>query len=198
MRGWELASNRWTVGIGVLALAVAAVAATACSSGTSSSDKTATAAAGAPASTSAPASPTAQAAAPTAAAAPATSAAGPAVKLAAAPSGASLKDETGAVVTQYLTDGSGMTLYTYKNDVPDSGKSAVPANILPNWPPLTLASGTPTAGAGVTGTLGTMTGPDGSTWVTYKGKPLYHFKGDAAPGDTKGEGLLNVWYVVGP
>ncbi len=196
MRG--SASKGWVVRIGVLVLAGAALAAAACGSGTSSTDKTATAAAGASSSTSAPAAPTAQAAAPTAAAASATSAAGPTVKLAAAPAGASLKDETGAVVTHYLTDGSGMTLYTYKNDVANSGKSAVPANILPNWPPLTLASGAPTAGAGVTGTLGTMTGPDGSTWVTYNGKPLYHFKGDAAPGDTKGEGLLNVWYVAGP
>ncbi|MDE3096668.1 MAG: hypothetical protein KGK07_11810 [Chloroflexota bacterium] len=197
MRG--SASKGWVVRVGVLLLSGAALTAAACGSGTSSSDKTATAAAGAaPASTAAAATPTAQAAAPTAAAASATSATGATVKLAAAPAGASLKDETGAAVTQYLTDGSGMTLYTYKNDVANSGKSAVPANILPNWPPLTIASGAPTAGAGVTGTLGTMTGPDGSTWVTYNGKPLYHFKGDAAPGDTKGEGLLNVWYVAGP
>ncbi|MHB8375523.1 MAG: COG4315 family predicted lipoprotein [Dehalococcoidia bacterium] len=193
MTGQAPAWKPWSIRIGALALAASTLAAAACGSSVSSSDKTATAAAGRPA-----AATTSAAATPQAATTPAATSAGPTVKLMSAAAGATLKDETGATVTQYLTDAAGRTLYHFKNDVPNSGKSAVPANILPNWPPLTLASGAPAGGSGVTGALGTMTGPDGATWVTYNGQPLYYFKGDAAPGDTKGEGLGNVWYVVAP
>jgi predicted lipoprotein with Yx(FWY)xxD motif len=38
---------------------------------------------------------------------------------------------------------------------------------------------------------------DGSNQVTYAGKPLYHFAGDAKPGDTNGQGVGKVWFVVG-
>jgi predicted lipoprotein with Yx(FWY)xxD motif len=52
---------------------------------------------------------------------------------------------------------------------------------------MTVASGTtPSAGAGVSGTLGTITRDDGTTQVTYNGRPLYHYSGDSAPGDTNG------------
>jgi predicted lipoprotein with Yx(FWY)xxD motif len=37
---------------------------------------------------------------------------------------------------------------------------------------------------------------NGSTQVTYGGKPLYYFAGDKAPGATKGQGLNDVWWVV--
>jgi predicted lipoprotein with Yx(FWY)xxD motif len=32
----------------------------------------------------------------------------------------------------------------------------------------------------------------------YKGHPLYFFAGDAAPGDTKGRGVNNVWDSLDP
>ena len=34
--------------------------------------------------------------------------------------------------------------------------------------------------------------------VTYGGHPLYYFKGDTAPGQTNGEGVEGVWYLIGP
>ena len=37
---------------------------------------------------------------------------------------------------------------------------------------------------------------DGSAQVTHNGWPLYHLSGDAAPGDTNGQGIGNVWFVV--
>src|SRR5581483_2981787 len=39
---------------------------------------------------------------------------------------------------------------------------------------------------------------DGSKQVTYNGMPLYYWQGDKAPGDTTGQGVGNVWWVVAP
>jgi predicted lipoprotein with Yx(FWY)xxD motif len=100
-------------------------------------------------------------------------------------------------IGKVLIDDKGFTLYTFKNDVADDGKSAVPAAILPNWPPL-VATEAATKGAGVTGDLGTATLDDGTKVVTYKGLPLYHFINDANPGDTNGQGLAGIWFVALP
>jgi len=37
---------------------------------------------------------------------------------------------------------------------------------------------------------------DGTYQVTIDGKPLYYYVKDAKPGDTNGQGVLSVWYVV--
>jgi predicted lipoprotein with Yx(FWY)xxD motif len=93
---------------------------------------------------------------------------------------------------------NGMTVYTFTNDVKDSGTSACTGGCLTRWPALTVPAGTaPTAGDGVTGTLGTITrSDDGTTQVTYNGLPLYFFSGDAAPGDTNG--VYPNWEAVKP
>jgi predicted lipoprotein with Yx(FWY)xxD motif len=97
-----------------------------------------------------------------------------------------------------LVDGSnGMTVYTFASDVAGSGRSACTGNCLVIWPPLTVRAGTtPTAGPGVTGTLGTITTDDGSVQVTYQGLPLYFYDGDKAPGDTNGN--YPGWNLVAP
>ena len=40
--------------------------------------------------------------------------------------------------------------------------------------------------------------PDGKTQVSYKGMPLYYWAQDSAPGQTSGQGVQNLWWVVSP
>lgn len=93
-----------------------------------------------------------------------------------------------------LVDTDGKTLYLFVND--QGTTSAVPANILAAWPPLTV-TGSPVAGQGVDQSkLGTAPQPDGQTYVTYNGHPLYRFTGDASAGQTNGHKVGNIWYAV--
>jgi predicted lipoprotein with Yx(FWY)xxD motif len=85
---------------------------------------------------------------------------------------------------QVLVDSQGMTLYWFAIDTPS--KSNCTGSCLTYWPPV---KGPVTAGSGVTGTLGTITGSDGTKQATYLGHPLYTYVGDKAPGDNKGNGL---------
>jgi predicted lipoprotein with Yx(FWY)xxD motif len=51
----------------------------------------------------------------------------------------------------------------------------------------------------MTGKLGTITRPDGSTQASYNGPPLYTYIADKAPGQAKGNGLNisgGVWHEV--
>lgn len=95
---------------------------------------------------------------------------------------------------EYLVDGDGNTLYVFMPDA--QGDSTCYDDCETNWPPLT---GGAEAGAGVDAQLiGSTTRTDGSDQVTYDGRPLYYFAGDAAPGDTTGQGINDVWFVVSP
>ena len=96
-----------------------------------------------------------------------------------------------------VVDGNGMTAYYFLKDVKDSGTSACSGDCLTAWPPITTESDTPTV-EGVTGEVGTIVGVDGSTQVTLNGWPLYYFIGDEAAGDTNGQGVNQVWWVLTP
>jgi len=93
---------------------------------------------------------------------------------------------------------NGMTVYTYTQDVAGSGKSSCSGSCLVKWPALTVPAGTsPTAGPGVTGTLGTITRTEnGALQVTYDGLPLYFYQGDSSPGDENGN--YPEWNLVKP
>jgi predicted lipoprotein with Yx(FWY)xxD motif len=93
-----------------------------------------------------------------------------------------------------LTDGAGNTLYLFEQD--HGTTTACTTGCSSTWPALT-ATGKPTAGTGVdAGLLGTAKQADGTTQVTYNGHLVYRYSGDAAPGDTNGEGIGGVWFVV--
>lgn len=96
----------------------------------------------------------------------------------------------------YLVDSEGMTLYYFTRDV-TPGQSVCFGGCLEAWPPLLLGDGEAlAAGEAVSGTLGAVPRDDGSMHVTYRGRPLYYWQGDTAPGETTGEGVGNVWYVA--
>jgi predicted lipoprotein with Yx(FWY)xxD motif len=106
--------------------------------------------------------------------------------------------EVGSLGTVLIDGESKLTVYIFTKDVKDSGKSNCSGGCLETWPALTVAAGeTPTGGAGVTGTLGTITREDdGTLQVTYNGLPLYFFKNDQAPGDSNG--VYENWEAVKP
>ena len=85
-----------------------------------------------------------------------------------------------------LTGPNGLTLYTHAGD--SATASTCTGGCATAWPPL-ATTGQPTAGTGVTGQLGTLTRPDGTTQVTYGGMPLYAWQGDTKPGDVTGDGV---------
>jgi predicted lipoprotein with Yx(FWY)xxD motif len=104
----------------------------------------------------------------------------------------------GSLGTILVAGSNGMTVYTFTQDVKDSGTSACTGGCLARWPALTVPAGTtPTAGDGVTGALGTITrSDDGTIQVTYNGLPLYFFSGDSAAGDANG--VYPNWEAVKP
>lgn len=96
----------------------------------------------------------------------------------------------------FLTGEDGKTLYYFANDTAP-GASSCEGDCVTNWPLFTLEEGeTLAAGAGVTGVLATFPRADGTMQVSYDGRPLYYFAGDAAAGDTNGQGRGDVWYVA--
>ena len=93
-----------------------------------------------------------------------------------------------------LTNAKGLTLYWFAPDTPMASRCT--ESCAAYWPPVT---GTPKAGPGVTGKLGTIKRPGGTTQATYDGHPLYVYIGDNAPGQARGNKLdLNggYWYEV--
>jgi predicted lipoprotein with Yx(FWY)xxD motif len=91
-----------------------------------------------------------------------------------------------------LTDGKGMTLYTFDKDA--GGKSACNGPCATNWPPL-MVSGDAKANGGYT----VVVRADGGKQWAYKGKPLYTWKNDKKPGDITGDGFLNgAWHIAQP
>jgi predicted lipoprotein with Yx(FWY)xxD motif len=91
-----------------------------------------------------------------------------------------------------LVDADGRTLYAFTKDKGD--QSVCSGECATNWPALT---GSATAGTGVQAALlSTARQANGSSQVTYGGKPLYYFAGDAKPGDTNGQGVGDVWFAV--
>jgi len=90
-----------------------------------------------------------------------------------------------------LVDAKGMTLYVFDKDT--AGKSACNGKCATTWPPLMAA-----ADAKASGDWSIVTRDDGAKQWAYKGKPLYTWSKDKAPGDVTGDGVNNVWRIAVP
>jgi len=98
-------------------------------------------------------------------------------------------------IGSFLVDIKGVTLYYFKKDTP--GKSACEGDCVTRWP--LYFRGAVAAKDGLkTEDFGSITRADGEQQTTYKGMPLYYFAGDKNPGETTGQGVKDVWYVVNP
>lgn len=96
-----------------------------------------------------------------------------------------------------LTDNKGMALYVFDKD--SEGKSACTGDCLTKWPPFTVANASELdkVASGVHGKLGTITREDdGKLQVTINGLPLYHYYEDKQAGDTNGQAVGDVWWLV--
>jgi predicted lipoprotein with Yx(FWY)xxD motif len=140
---------------------------------------------------------TAAASNPTQVSIPATKTAAPAVDPTAAPSAEAVVNVVAdPKLGNILVGDKGMTLYMYTKDEP--GKSNCTGDCLVKWPPL-LTQGAPKLGEGVDAALvGTATLADGSMIVTYNKMPLYYWFKDVKAGDSTGQGVGGVWFVVSP
>ena len=92
-------------------------------------------------------------------------------------------------VGKVLVNAKGITLYYFSKDVKGSGVSKCTGACAQAWPPL-ITKGKPTAKNGVKSSmLGTMKRSNGTTQVTYAGRPLYTFIEDKKPGEDTGTGI---------
>jgi len=93
-----------------------------------------------------------------------------------------------------LTNVKGFAVYSFTPDT--MTKSDCTGACAAAWPPV---KGPATAGVGLTGKLGTIKRPDGSTQATYNGHPLYTFIKDTGPGTDKGNGVNafgGLWHAL--
>lgn len=97
----------------------------------------------------------------------------------------------------YLIAKNGMTLYRYTKD--RTGVTNCFLDCAVNWPPYTfteeMSLGNP---EGIKGKIAVVARGDGTTQMTYNGAPLYFFAKDSKKGDTTGQNVGNVWFVVKP
>jgi predicted lipoprotein with Yx(FWY)xxD motif len=102
-------------------------------------------------------------------------------------------------IGRVLTDQRGRTLYLFLKDTKKA--SMCSGSCASFWPPL-VTRGKPSFAKGVRASLiGMIRRTDGRMQVTYRGHPVYTFKLDTKPGQTRGEGLSDFgarWYAVSP
>ncbi len=88
---------------------------------------------------------------------------------------------------------NGHTLYSLS--VETHGRFVCTGGCLETWKPLVVPRGVKPKGPVK---LGTIRRPEGKIQVTFKGRPLYSFDGDAKAGEANGEGFKDVgtWHAA--
>lgn len=92
-----------------------------------------------------------------------------------------------------LVDAEGFTLYVFTDDT--GGESSCYDDCAATWP---AVPGDTAIGSDLdAGIFGTTARTDGTEQLTVNDQPLYRFAPDASPGDTTGQAVGGVWFVVG-
>lgn len=93
-----------------------------------------------------------------------------------------------------LVDPDGFTLYVFTAD--SGGESACYDDCAGAWPPVPADTA---IGSDLDASLfGSISRTDGIEQLTINGMPLYRYAPDESPGDTNGQGVNDVWFVVDP
>jgi predicted lipoprotein with Yx(FWY)xxD motif len=96
-----------------------------------------------------------------------------------------------------LFDGRGFVLYAFTKD--PRGRSACSGACAKAWPPY-VSRGALSAGPGVKQSLlGAVRRANGTRQVTYAGRPLYYYVGDAKPGQIRCQNVSEfggLWLIV--
>jgi predicted lipoprotein with Yx(FWY)xxD motif len=98
---------------------------------------------------------------------------------------------------QIIVDGEGKTLYMFDPDT--AGSPTCYEQCADAWPALLADdAASVTAGTGLDASKITVVArTDGGSQVKYGNWPLYYFANDAAAGETNGQGVNDVWWVIG-
>ena len=91
-----------------------------------------------------------------------------------------------------LVDPDGFTLYIFTVD--GEGESACYDDCAVTWPP--VPADTAVSSDLDQSMFGSIERTDGIGQLTVNGMPLYRYAPDANPGDTTGQGVNDVWFVV--
>jgi predicted lipoprotein with Yx(FWY)xxD motif len=120
--------------------------------------------------------------------------------VAAAKTAVSMRQLTG--IGAVLVNSSGMTIYTPKTPAETNGNIKCTGSCLSFWLPVTASSIRPDS-SGLPGKLAAIHLSDGTTQLTYNGRPLYTFRLDTAAGQAHGnnytdsfDGTTFTWQAV--
>jgi len=98
---------------------------------------------------------------------------------------------------EFLVGEKGMTVYTFTHD--SLNTSVCYDKCAEAWPPVMVDSADKLTGdEEIPGVLGTAARKDGKLQVTYNGQPLYYWYKDEKAGDTTGDRVGHVWWIVPP
>jgi predicted lipoprotein with Yx(FWY)xxD motif len=96
-----------------------------------------------------------------------------------------------------VVDGKGWVLYLYTKDTSKPPKSNCYGQCIAAWPASTGDASAIKATGINSRLIGTVDRADGVSQLTLNGWPLYRYAGDKKPGDIAGQGVNNVWWVLG-
>ncbi len=120
--------------------------------------------------------------------------AAPATTAAPAPAPALALELTDSPLGKIMVDADGHTLYAFTKDA--NGTPTCADACAKAWPAAKV-TGQPAGDPAITAAITTVDAPGGGSMLKAGKWPLYRFAGDAAAGDTNGQGSGGVWFVVG-